>query len=106
MQNNIPQQQQGPPQQQRQQQGPPQQQRQQQQQVPQKQQQRVPPPQKQQKGVPPPQKQESNGNEFDFKKFFENYTYEIICAVAVVLAIFYTLYTNDFDINKIFKSDK
>ena len=78
--------QQGPP---RQKQGP-----QRQQQGPQKQ------------GVPPPQKQESNGNEFNFKDFFENYTYEILCAVAVLLAILYTLYTNDFDINKIFKSDK
>ena len=76
------------PQQQRPQQMPGQQQRPQQQQMP---------PQKQD-----PVQQESNGGiEQTIKNLFDNYTYEFLAFIAILCAIGYYLFTNDFDLSKI-----
>ena len=80
--------QQMPGQQQRPQQQRPQQQRPQQQQMP---------PQKQD-----PVQQESNGGiEQTIKNLFDNYTYEFLAFIAILCAIGYYLFTNDFDLSKI-----
>jgi len=40
------------------------------------------------------------------KNLFDNHTYELLALIAVICAIFYYLYTNDFDLGKIFGDKK